>query len=297
MIMNRSTRLFAAFVAVLFCGAIANDALARGRMYHPELGRFMQRDPLGTALARPMVISASTARNVSDARFTQRDHAPPKAIPAVQYADGMNLYQYVRSNPLNRRDANGLFSDFRDCCPCQVEALKADHARAQQQIRDLKNAIQQALNAEDRDDPYPPFTAMKLRQSIRKLDSAARALENATARCRNKEAGGQPYAWTTPWGRVVRIYPSYWRIKEEAQAATVVHEGTHMGAATTDVAYFWTNDRPPRDVGLTGFDSIASTYDTWILTGFCIPKVNCLETVTYDERRGETECPDDIIRR
>jgi len=59
--------------AVLACavGAITlQDAFARGRVYHPGLGRFMQRDVLG-------------------------------------YVDGMSLYQYVGSNPIVRTDPTG----------------------------------------------------------------------------------------------------------------------------------------------------------------------------------------------
>ena len=52
----------------------APAAFARGRMYHPEQGRFMQRDPI------------------------------------EYHDDGMNLYQYVRSDPVNRVDPFGLNS-------------------------------------------------------------------------------------------------------------------------------------------------------------------------------------------
>ncbi len=65
-------------------------------MYHPTLGRWMQRDPAGTPQAPPM------ARNVSGAQFTQRDSVG-------QYRDGMNLYQYVSGNPLKYTDPAGLW--------------------------------------------------------------------------------------------------------------------------------------------------------------------------------------------
>ncbi|MBN1315001.1 MAG: RHS repeat-associated core domain-containing protein, partial [Anaerolineales bacterium] len=47
----------------------------RTRAYHPERGRYLQRDPLG-------------------------------------YADGMNLYQYARSNPVTNSDPSGLLTDW-----------------------------------------------------------------------------------------------------------------------------------------------------------------------------------------
>lgn len=66
-------------------------------MYNPSLGRWMQRDPAGTQQSPPM------ARNVSSSGFTQPD-------PVGQYADGPNLYQYVRGNPVVFVDPYGLWS-------------------------------------------------------------------------------------------------------------------------------------------------------------------------------------------
>jgi len=59
---------------VIFMAAVASlaqETLARSRMYHAGTGRFAQRDPLG-------------------------------------YADGMNQYEYVRSDPVSLQDSLGL---------------------------------------------------------------------------------------------------------------------------------------------------------------------------------------------
>lgn len=75
--------------------AIPVSAEARNRVYHPTLGRFLQRDPLGRSAATPL------ARDLSSPEYTKRDTTD-------QYRDGMDLYQYARSNPLILKDAMGL---------------------------------------------------------------------------------------------------------------------------------------------------------------------------------------------
>jgi len=62
---GRTSWLFA--VAILTLGLAAADAHA---YYHPTVGRWIQRDPIG-------------------------------------YADGMNLYEYVRGRPQDLRDPGG----------------------------------------------------------------------------------------------------------------------------------------------------------------------------------------------
>ena len=90
----KRAHLLTVLIVLATITSFTSDAFARARMYHSSLGRFMQRDPIGTATAPPM------ARNLSASQFTQRD-------PTVQYADGMNLYQYVSSNPANYVDPMG----------------------------------------------------------------------------------------------------------------------------------------------------------------------------------------------
>jgi hypothetical protein len=103
----KRTHLIAVTVGLAASMMLAQDAFARARMYNPNMGRFMQRDPLGIRLAPALAASvqATAERNLSPSQFTQRD---PKA--GRQYADGMNEYQYVRSNPVTRLDPSGLVS-------------------------------------------------------------------------------------------------------------------------------------------------------------------------------------------
>jgi hypothetical protein len=94
----RKTWLTIILVAFAAIAALPSAGFARNRMYHPTLGQFLQRDPVGTQLESP----ATLARNVSDPRFTQRD-------PTAQYYDGMNLYLYAGSDPVDYADPWGLW--------------------------------------------------------------------------------------------------------------------------------------------------------------------------------------------
>ena len=92
----RRTNLIAILAGFAAVVTLTQGTFARGRMYHPGLGVFMQRDPAGTALEPPL------ARNLFRSQFTRRD-------PTEQYRDGPNLYQYVWSNPVRYVDPMGLW--------------------------------------------------------------------------------------------------------------------------------------------------------------------------------------------
>ena len=87
----KQTHLIAALVGIIAIGIVAADASA---YYHPTMGRFLSRDP-----------GAGSAKRVG----TGGPAVAGGFIPMDQYADGMNLYQYVGSNPTNYIDPTGLW--------------------------------------------------------------------------------------------------------------------------------------------------------------------------------------------
>ena len=87
-------------IAALACVVFTTDAMA---IYHPGLGRYMQRDPHGTMLEPPTTRVAGGI-HPGGSGFIQRDAIDPQA----QYIDGMNLYQYLRSMPTTFVDPNGI---------------------------------------------------------------------------------------------------------------------------------------------------------------------------------------------
>lgn len=93
MIMRRAVSLI--LIATMTCGG--NFALAG---YHPGTGRFLQRDPIATG--QPVVANMPFHGQTPYVNATELN-------PPTQYSDGMNLFQFVGSNPTNSRDPLGTF--------------------------------------------------------------------------------------------------------------------------------------------------------------------------------------------
>ncbi|MBI4719511.1 MAG: HNH endonuclease, partial [Planctomycetes bacterium] len=72
-----------------------------GRLYSPALGRWMQRDPKGSALLNTDIMRWH-ARTMNDT---------PTLEPDGQYIDGLNPFGFVRCNPAVASDATGLSVD------------------------------------------------------------------------------------------------------------------------------------------------------------------------------------------
>lgn len=87
----QNTRLIAIVVGLAAIATLTANASA---YYHPTIGRFVSRDP-------------GAGRNANSP--AQTAHFPPRdPSGSNQYADGMNLYEYVRSQPTSLVDPQGL---------------------------------------------------------------------------------------------------------------------------------------------------------------------------------------------
>ena len=231
--------------AILFAGRtldVATDLMYyRARFYDATLERFINRDPIES---------------------------------------DFNLYRYCGNDPTVWTDPYGLLTGFAGCDAKQIAALKALEAIAQQQIQKLKQQITNALKTRAHLDAV---TVFRLYQMIACLDKASAELKTANVTCENKRKdcmamsmpGGIPVPFRIPADTIIIAGP-FWSYKNPAQAATLVHECTHIACWTTDDAYFWPMSKAPSNtrLGILGFDAIASTHDSMILNGFFVPGVD-----------------------
>jgi len=97
--MRRNNPLLAVLMFTLLA-CFASDAHA---VYHPKLGRWMQQDPLGRDTTMQQRLGTSA---MPTSAFVPRDSLSPTP-PGAGYHDGMNLYEYVGSNPIRNLDWSG----------------------------------------------------------------------------------------------------------------------------------------------------------------------------------------------
>lgn len=96
--MHRHRRLVSSVSVLVFL--LAGSVTPASAIYNPKTGKWMQRDPNGLGVVLQPSLSYNAANPVVTVSVAYE----------LQYADGMNFYDYLRSNPVNATDPSGLTS-------------------------------------------------------------------------------------------------------------------------------------------------------------------------------------------
>jgi len=263
----KGIKTLAVLVGLAAITVAANDASA---YYHPRLGRFLSRDPGAGGVAR-----AGTASPVMGDSFAPRDpmgnaqrvgsggtapvggFIPRDPTESNQYADGMNLYQYVRSNPVRYRDPSGLKIDHYDCCTdAQKRAIKAAHDAAEKKLKVIKEAIdkytydwvlQNYVVKKNRAGGRPKHDEQTVWTNYRREMQVAIAKMQKEFRsgigveCEDEcKRGTVAYVYSI--FSDIHFCPPFFRESPSEQGSTFMHELSHLAAGTEDKAFDWTRE-------------------------------------------------------
>ena len=297
--MKRTTLLIAALAIAVIATATPASAMrdpGAGAMPGNDMGLYQYGPPAAGRASVPGYMPGGPTRT-GMALYTYGSKRPAAPLPMSarrgivtpprigqtglnnQYADGMNLYQYVGSNPAVYVDPSGLLKSYQCCTNAQTQTLKDDVNRAQktilpQLVADVNKAIQNDTGQ------YPLLTGAKLKHAKDYLSCIDRQLTNLGSKC-EKPGSSLTCDWNpTVYGWVKGIFASrihictkvYFGMGPQWRSGALIHEASHV-CGSIDLGYFL--NESPHDVLLTGWQDIADTYRYWATNGFCIPGFNC----------------------
>ena len=190
----------------------------RARYYSPVLGRFISRDP-------------------------------------IDYAGGMNLYEYVGSNPLRYHDFSGLKITHYDCCTDpQKKIIKAAHDAAEKRLEVIKAAIVKytyewvfnnyilkkgrTTGGELRLQKVWSGYRWNMLSNIRKMQD--KFTSGIGVECEDDCKKGVT-AYVYPFWSDIHFCPDFFKKQTTSQqGSTFIHELSHLAAGTDDRSLVWT---------------------------------------------------------
>lgn len=245
--------------------AAAQDASA---FYNPMTGQFLHRDPIADPAFRQQ-----SPVPLQGGRFLNRDRS-------ASHLDGMNLYEYVGSNPTNAVDPTGLFKEYSWCDATKKAAIQAAENNVSGAISKLVQDIDNAINngPGPGSPPYTPDQVKKLKDAKKVLDCAKGKLspKKAACECPGGECQNTIAYVYAPFGDSVHLCPDFFYNanynSRTSQTGTLIHELTHFcGVGDAHGKGYFSPGNPPHDVNGHDWSDIADTYWYWVTYGFIVP--------------------------
>jgi len=221
----KPTRLIVILAIFAAVAIVTADAHA---MYHPRMGRFLQRDP-GPGAGSPARVGA--AGPAMGGGFAQRD-------PVSQYADGMNLYRYCRNRPLSLVDplgtmpVPGLGSDGQ---PQYDWGPETPEERARMTVIRVRHWRGESCCKSELDSAIHRANVMLSRPKCRQwfVDHGASGVRTFDISAHSSRLRVMCYIapmWTKKtlnWRKVIRVCPSACDFGDVGMASLLIHEAAH----------------------------------------------------------------------
>lgn len=172
--------------------------------------------------------------------------------PTRRYADGMNLYQYARSNSVNRVDPLGTYSHQHCCTQQQLQQIQAAEQAIQNVAQNVQQVLQQKFDQQSFLKNYPVMDKQqphkitikhanwyntldsKLQKTQAGINNNSYGVECESNCSQGTDAYVRPGFLTIGVDDDIHLCPGFFNAGASAQARILFHELTHYYAGTND---------------------------------------------------------------